>query len=130
MFNWLNRSFGIVNVPRAAKTADSPSIAVHRALAMLEAISKSSAGLSNSELSRRLKIPKSSTSYVLRALESGGYLRREPGGRYRLGLALLSLSSKAMEGLDVREVALPMLRALLLERDVVLDDPNYVRLAA
>lgn len=101
-------------MPRATRTAaDSPSIAVHRALAILEAISKSSAGLSNSELARKLKIPKSSASYILRALEGGGYLRREPTGKYRLGLSLLSLSSRAMEGLDVREVALPILHHLV-----------------
>jgi IclR family acetate operon transcriptional repressor len=98
---------------RPAKTADSPSIAVHRAVAMLEAISKSTAGLSNAELARKLKIPKSSTSYILRALETGGYLRRDPAGKYRLGLALLSLSSRAIEGLDVREVALPILQHLV-----------------
>ena len=101
---------------------------------MLEAIAKSSAGLSNSELSRRLKVPKSSTSYVLRALEAGGYLRREPGGRYRLGLALLSLSSRAMEGLDVRELALPVMQHLvdhsgLTAQLAVLDQGQAVYLA-
>ena len=39
--------------------------------------------------------------------------RREPEGKYRLGLALLSLSSRAMEGMDVREVALPLLHHLV-----------------
>jgi len=100
-------------MPRPARTADSPSIAVHRALAMLEAISKSAGGLSNSDLSRKLKIPKSSASYILRALEAGGYVRREAAGKYRLGLALLSLSSRALEGVDVREVALPILQHLV-----------------
>lgn len=93
--------------------AASPSIAVHRALAMLEEISKSAAGLTNSELSRKLRLPKSSASYVLRALETGGYVRRERDGRYRLGLELLSLSHRALAGLDVREVALPILKHLV-----------------
>ena len=101
------------NVGRSVIVAESPSIAVHRALGMLEAISKSGAGLSNSELSRKLKVPKSSTSYILRALEDGGYVRREADGKYRLGLALLSLSSRAMESLDVRQVALPILQHLV-----------------
>src|ERR1041385_5985784 len=95
------------------KSAESPSIAVHRALAMLDLIAKSAGGLTNSDLSRKLKIPKSSTSYILRALESGGYLRREPEGKYRLGLALLSLASRAMDGLDVRDLALPVLQHLV-----------------
>lgn len=81
-------------------------------MAVLDAVARSASGLTNSELSRKLKIPKSSASYVLRALESGGYLRRE-AGRYRLGLALLSLSSRALEGLDVRDLALPVMHHLV-----------------
>jgi len=69
------------------KVADSPSIAV--------------------------QVPKSSTSYILRALEAGGYVRREADSKYRLGLALLSLSSRAMESLDVRQIALPILQHLV-----------------
>jgi DNA-binding IclR family transcriptional regulator len=99
-------------MPRT-KTAESPSIAVHRAMDMLDLVAKSTGGLTNSDLSRKLKIPKSSTSYILRALEAGGYLRREPGGKYRLGLSLLSLASRAVEGMDVREAALPVLQHLV-----------------
>ena len=49
--------------------------------------------MTNAEISRKLRIPKSSASYLLRTLERGGYLRRErEGGKYRLGLKVLSLS--------------------------------------
>jgi IclR family transcriptional regulator, KDG regulon repressor len=101
-------------MPRSAKgSAESPSIAVHRALAMLDAIARSNHGLTNSELSRKLKVPKSSTTYVLRALESGGYVRREPEGKYRLGLTLLSLSHRAIASLDIRDIAQPVLQSLV-----------------
>src|SRR5437868_4057443 len=93
---------------------ESPSISVERALAVLESVAQRSDGLSNSEISRRLKIPKSSASYILRTLERGGYLRRDrESGKYRLGLALVSLSHRALASLDIRELALPHLRQLV-----------------
>ncbi len=93
---------------------DSPSTAVERALAILEAVAQRTEGLTNSDISRRLGIPKSSASYILRTLERRGYLRREAeSGKYRLGLKVLSLGRDVLAGLDVKEVALPVLRALV-----------------
>ena len=54
-------------------SSDSPSAAVERALAMLEAVAQEPDGLSNAEMSRKLNIPKSSASYILRTLETQGY---------------------------------------------------------
>src|SRR5580692_8497705 len=94
-------------------SSDSPSAAVERALAMLEAVSQVSDGLSNAEISRKLNIPKSSASYILRTLEVQGYLTRDAeSGKYRVGLKILSLSRGALGGLDVRGVALPVMRHL------------------
>ena len=93
---------------------ESPSKAVERGLAMLEAIAQRSGGMTNSEISRRLAVPKSSASYILRALERRGYVRREPDtGRYRLGLKVLSLGRGALTGLDIRDAAAPVLRQLV-----------------
>jgi IclR family acetate operon transcriptional repressor len=93
---------------------ESPSTAVERALAILEAIAERSAGLTNSEISRRLRIPKSSASYILRTLERHGYLKREHGtGRYRLGLKVLALSRGVETGIDIKQVALPVLERLV-----------------
>ena len=92
---------------------DASSTAVERALAILEAVAQRSGGMTNSEISRRLRIPKSSTSYILRTLERHGYLHREqPSGKYRLGLKVLDLSRQALGGLDVKEAALPVLKQL------------------
>ncbi len=93
---------------------ESASNAVERALAILEAVSQRSDGMTNSEINRKLGIPKSTASYILRALEQRGYLRREPGTRrYRLGLKVLNLGRGVTIGLDLREVALPLLRQLV-----------------
>ena len=81
---------------------------------MLEAVAQESEGLSNAEISRKLEIPKSSASYILRTLEKQGYLNRNSEtGKYRVGLKVLSLSRGALTGIDVREVALPIMRHLM-----------------
>lgn len=91
----------------------SPATAVERALNILEAAARRREGLTNSEISRKLGIPKSSASYILRTLERRGYLRRdEESGRYRLGLKILSLGGDAQANLDIADVALPFMRAL------------------
>lgn len=111
---------------------DSPSVAVERALAMLEAVAHESDGLSNADLSRKLNIPKSSASYILRTLETQGYLNRNPEtGKYRVGLKVLSLSRGALTGIDVREVALPIMRHLMKQTNLtchlaILDGPMAV----
>jgi DNA-binding IclR family transcriptional regulator len=113
-------------------TSDSPSAAVERALAMLEAVAQEPEGLSNAEISRKLQIPKSSASYILRTLEKQGYLNRDAGsGKYRVGLKILSLSRGALSGIDVREVALPIMRHLTEKTSLtchlaILDGPEAV----
>ncbi len=93
---------------------DSPSTAVERTLLILEAVAQREGGMSNADFSRKLKIPKSSASYILRTLEQHGYLRRDrEDSKYRLGMKVVSLSRAALSGMDVREVALPIMRHLV-----------------
>jgi DNA-binding IclR family transcriptional regulator len=115
-----------------AMIEESPSVAVVRALGMLEAIAQEPEGLSNAEISRKLQIPKSSASYILRTLVQRSYLNRDPQtGKYRVGLKILSLSRGALSGLDVREVALPIMRHLMEKTNLtchlaILDGPEAV----
>jgi len=91
----------------------NPATAVERALNILEAAAQRRDGLTNAEISRKLEIPKSSASYILRTLEKRGYLRREQeSGRYRLGLKILSLGGDAQANLDIADIALPFMRTL------------------
>jgi DNA-binding IclR family transcriptional regulator len=111
---------------------ESPSVAVERALAMLEAVAQEPDGMSNAEISRKLQIPKSSASYILRTLEKQAYLTRDSdSGKYRVGLKILSLSRGALSGIDVREVALPIMRHLMEKTNLtchlaILDGPEAV----
>lgn len=94
---------------------EKDSTAVERTLAILEAVAQRPAGMTNADISRKLKIPKSSASYLLRTLEHHGYVRREEeSGRYRLGVKVLALGQGALTGVDVRQVALPHLRQLVV----------------
>ena len=117
---------------KTARQDDSPSVAVERALAMLEAVAQEPEGLSNADISRKLQIPKSSASYILRTLQTQGYLNRDPqSGKYRVGLKILSLSRGALSGIDVREVALPVMRNLMQKTQLtchlaILDGPDAV----
>ncbi|MCS6873336.1 MAG: IclR family transcriptional regulator [Pyrinomonadaceae bacterium] len=97
----------------ASHQEEKSSRAVARALSILELVAESRSGLRNSDLSRRLKIPKSSASYILRELERRDYLRRDRNGKYRLGLKLMSLVSSAAIHFDVREAAKPVMEEFL-----------------
>ena len=59
---------------------ENNSNAIERTLSILELVTASQKGLSNADLSRRLNIPKSSASYILRVLEK---TRLSESGRKR-----------------------------------------------
>jgi DNA-binding IclR family transcriptional regulator len=88
-----------------------PVGSVARALALLDALAEGPAGVN--ALARRIGVNPSSASRTLATLEQGGFVEREPGGPYRLGLHLVALADSVLARLDVRELARPQLRALV-----------------
>lgn len=86
---------------------------VERALTILELLAERRGGLTTSEVSRKARIPKSSASYLLRTLVNRGYARRNELGQHTLGLRLLSLGGLAMQGMELRDVAMPHLRQVV-----------------
>ncbi len=98
---------------RALKETHIP--AVGRILAVLELLARSRKALNISEISRMLKLPKSSTFRMLTALESERCVQKDAhSGRYRFGFRLVGLSRAALENLQIREVARPLLVSLML----------------
>ena len=63
-----------------------------------------------SECSDALDIPKSTLSGLLKALRRRGYVTRDRDGRYRLGVQCLNLGNAFLEAVDIRTVALPVMR--------------------
>jgi DNA-binding IclR family transcriptional regulator len=99
---------------RTRAAEDSSSTAVERALSILELAGASEGGFTNSQISHRLGLPKSSASYILRTLERRGYLERDAeSGRYRLGLRVLALGRHALGGHEIGRLAQPVLRSVI-----------------
>ena len=87
---------------------------VERALSILELLASRNQGLSTSEISRMAQVPKSSTSYLLRTLVGRGYVHRDlETGQHTLGIRVLSLGGQAMQGMALRELAMPLLRQIV-----------------
>ncbi len=94
------------------KTPSTPSVA--RTLAIFELLAQARQGMSLLDLSRELRVAKSSVHCILVTLERCGYVRRnERTSRYTLALKLFSLANSALNGVELRERAAPFLRALV-----------------
>ena len=92
----------------------NPVTSIDRALTIFELISQSRKGLSNSEVSRKLKLPKSTASYILRTLDQRGYLyRNDSSGKYRLTAKLFSIGSQALRSMELQDIVLPILQELV-----------------
>ncbi|HLH39547.1 MAG TPA: IclR family transcriptional regulator [Bryobacteraceae bacterium] len=89
-----------------------PSNSLERALKILDMIGHAPGGLTNKEISQLLRIATSSTSYILQRLEREGYVKREPNGRYEIGLRVLSLASGVLRVLGFHHSAAPVLHRL------------------
>jgi IclR family acetate operon transcriptional repressor len=88
---------------------------VARALALLDEVARSDAGLGVNELARRIGVNASTASRLLGTLEDAGFVERSSDGPYRLGLKLVALSDRVLGQLDVRERARPWLTWLVQE---------------
>ena len=99
----------VMSVP---KTHSVP--AVERAVSMLEMIAKSKGGLTVSQLARSLGFPKSSVHRIVLTFERARILCLDKdSGRYRLGLRLFGLANMALNGINLREQAAPILNHLM-----------------
>jgi DNA-binding IclR family transcriptional regulator len=86
--------------------------ATARIVAVLEAFDGDHDRLTLSQLSRRAKIPLTSTHRLVTELMSRRILERDESGRLSIGLRLWELASRAPGTVGLREVALPFLEDL------------------
>jgi len=101
-----------MSLPGAAIGTNS----LERALQLLEMVEKTPGGLRNAEISRRLRIPKSTCSWILARLERRGYLTRDDNtNRYKLGLKAVALAHGALRELGFRSSAEPVLYRIASE---------------
>jgi IclR family transcriptional regulator, acetate operon repressor len=111
---------------------------VERAFQMLEAIAAAGAeGLTLTDLAKAIGVSKSTAYAILQTMLGGGFVADTGAGmtrRYRLGMALARLGDVVVSQIGLRDVALPVLRALaeetrLAARVAVLDEPYAVVIA-
>jgi DNA-binding IclR family transcriptional regulator len=99
------------------KIKESPHYNIHvldKCFDMLEIIARHPSGISLADLSKELKLPKSSVFRYLYTCENHAYVERLPGGdRFRLGIKLFELGQVVHSHLDIRELALPSMHYLL-----------------
>jgi len=87
-----------------------------RTLGILETLSSHGPELTLVEVSDYLGLHKSTVHHLLMVLEQYRFIEKSPqNGKYRLGLKLFELGSKAVAHLDLRERARPVLERLVFE---------------
>lgn len=92
--------------------------ALARGLDVLAAFKKGETFLANHEIAERCSLPRSTVSRLTYTLTRLGYLHFvEEVGKYRLGTQLVALSSIALGGLSVRQIARPAMRELAVFSD-------------
>jgi IclR family acetate operon transcriptional repressor len=93
--------------------------AVDRAMSLFELLAASQSGLTLSQLSRKLDIPKSTAHYLLHTLHTRGYVQRSSDGRhYSLGLRFADVARGDNAELSLRTFAIPYLRQIVARLDL------------
>jgi DNA-binding IclR family transcriptional regulator len=96
------------------KTQSVP--ALERGLLILEYLAQSRRGVTLSQLTRKLQLPRSTGHALLLTYQRTGYVQRcEKTGRYCLGLRLQTLANLALGGTSLRTQAAPFLHQLMLD---------------
>lgn len=99
---------------RVSATPPAGLQTVDRALELLFCfVRRPDANWTLSELAREMGVHKTIVHRLLATFERHDFVRREPETRrYRLGVAAIELGNAAAAGLELREVALPVMRRL------------------
>jgi IclR family KDG regulon transcriptional repressor len=95
------------------KAESSDRSLITRICAVLNAFNEENRVITLTEISRSIGLPKSTTHRLLGTLEAQNILYRDPDGLgYHLGYQLIHWGMLAQRGLDIRNIALPVLRSL------------------
>lgn len=87
---------------------------LERALMLLDVVARVEGGLTNAEISRRMGMAPSTSSYILSRLEREAYVRRDKKtGRYQIGLRLVELAYGALRTIGHRPIVEPALHRLV-----------------
>ncbi len=103
-----------MNAWTGPKTQSVP--ALERGLLILEFLAQSRRGVTLSQLTRKLQLPRSTGHALLLTYQRTGYVQRcEKTGRYCLGFRLQALANLALGGTSLRTQSAPYLRQLMMD---------------
>ncbi|HTB97954.1 MAG TPA: IclR family transcriptional regulator [Terracidiphilus sp.] len=112
---------GFASIPDRSQHDDDPESGdpyklqgLDRVVAILDLLGSSDSSLTLAEICQRMDLRKSTAHRALMALERTGLIERAPANRYRLGLKLYDMGSRAVEQIDLRSRVHPFLRKLAL----------------
>ena len=83
---------------------------VIKAIKIMKLFSTAEPRLSLAEISRRLKMPKSTAHNLLNTLLSEGFIEKVDGDAYALGTAIVALMQSVRVNVELRDRAAPLLR--------------------
>jgi DNA-binding IclR family transcriptional regulator len=89
--------------------------AVGRAFSILECLDNARRAMNISDISRKLRIPKSSAHVLMVTLERMGYIERTEDRSYRIGFKTYALGHKMTRSMSVAQVAAPHMNQLAEE---------------
>lgn len=97
--------------------ANGPSVggvqSITRAFSILEEIVRNRDGIGLAELSKRVGLHNSTTFHLVRTMVSLGYVRQmKDTKRYRVGRPLFALAANALDEIEMKSLAMPVLEAL------------------
>lgn len=104
--------------PQPAKGSGAPAVdpyqlqSLDRAVSVLELLADSEGPLALADVCERMELHKSTAHRALMVLERTGLIERTPENRFRLGLKLYELGSRAVEQIDLRARVHPWFRKL------------------
>jgi DNA-binding IclR family transcriptional regulator len=98
--------------PRPKTDQGDPSFATTLAhgLDVLAAFRNTSSSLSNADLAERTGLSRPTVSRLTYTLTQLGYLKRDPKGRFELGLGVLATAYPLLSAIKVRQMARPLMR--------------------
>jgi DNA-binding IclR family transcriptional regulator len=93
-----------------------------RALDVLLCFNSETPSLTMTEISKKLKLNKSTVHRLLATLEEKRFVRRDPEtGVYRLGFLILKMANLCLEDINIRHITSPYMRRLLQEFEETVD---------
>jgi DNA-binding IclR family transcriptional regulator len=113
------------DAPQMSKAKPRPTLAVQKAMRIMDCLGEAGQPLSVSEIGHTLGLPRSTVYRLLATLAAGSYVTPDPSNPrgYRLGFKITQLANSLLESIELRQQARELLTEL---RDVARETVHLV----